>query len=77
MVKRVSIDHSVQITHRCPFSILTRCTYLAGTASPQEPDEVAAVHWLSAEEIFDYDVAPSFLKRDVERLETHRRPTRD
>lgn len=53
-------------------NIVTRCEYLSGTASPKEPEEVAAVRWLSTDEIFDHDAAPEFLERDIERLETHR-----
>lgn len=42
------------------------------TARRELAEEVTAVHWLSAEEIFDHDAAPAFLERDVERLERRR-----
>ena len=53
-------------------NLLTRCEYRGGEASPQDPDEVAAVHWLTPEEIGNREAAPAFLKADVARLERSR-----
>jgi len=38
-------------------------------------DEVAAIHWLTPEEIRTHENAPDFLLADVERLERHREGT--
>jgi 8-oxo-dGTP diphosphatase len=53
-------------------NIVTRCRYESGTASPREPEEVAAVHWLGAEELGSHDDVPGFLWRDIERIESQR-----
>ena len=54
-------------------NIVTLCENEDGEARVQSPEEVAAVHWLTPEEIMNHEAAPGFLERDVERLETHRR----
>ncbi|MFC7202185.1 NUDIX domain-containing protein [Haloferax namakaokahaiae] len=52
-------------------NVVTLCEYERGEAHPRASDEVAAVHWLTAEEIRERD-APEFLVEYVERLEEHR-----
>ncbi|ELZ74813.1 mutT/NUDIX family protein [Haloferax larsenii JCM 13917] len=53
-------------------NVVTLCEYEGGEAHARAPDEVAAVHWLSPEEIRDHDDAPEYLKEDVERIEAYR-----
>jgi len=55
------------------FNVVTLCEHEDGEARVRSPEEVAAVHWLTPEEIASHEAAPGFLERDVERLETHRR----
>lgn len=58
-------------------NVVTHCEYAGGDARPREPEEVAAVHWLSPEEISGHENVPGFLERDVERIEAHRRSGQD
>lgn len=53
-------------------NVVTLCEHGDGAAHPREPDEVAAIHWLSPDEIRDHPDAPAFLERDVERIEALR-----
>lgn len=53
---------------RC-LDVVTRCPYASGDARPREPEEVAAVHWLSAEQAQARDDAPAHLLSDLERLD--------
>lgn len=61
---------------RC-LNVVTLCERVDGPRRPRAPDEVAAVHWLSADEIGDRDDAPGFLERGVERIEELRRAGRE
>jgi 8-oxo-dGTP diphosphatase len=56
---------------RC-LNVVTRCEHVAGEPTPEDPEEVAAVHWLSVEEIHDHPDAPPFLESYVEQIETVR-----
>lgn len=47
-------------------NIITRCAYRGGDASANAPDEVAAVHWLSYEEIKARDDVPPFTERYID-----------
>lgn len=58
-------------------NIVTLCGDEGGEASPRAPDEVAAVHWLSADEIVSHDDIPDFLKRDIEQIEKLRHTTNE
>lgn len=53
-------------------NVVTLCEYVAGEARPREPEEVAAVHWLEADEIDGREDVPSYLARDVDRIEAVR-----
>ncbi len=53
-------------------NVVTRCEYVGGEARPRDPDEVAAVHWLSPTEIRAHEDAPDYLVEYVERVEEHR-----
>ncbi|MFB6197978.1 MAG: NUDIX hydrolase, partial [Halobacteriaceae archaeon] len=53
-------------------NVVTLCEYQGGKAHPRSPDEVSAVHWLSADEIRSRESVPDFLKLDVERMEMFR-----
>ena len=52
-------------------NVLTLCEYERGDASPRATDEVAAVHWLTGEEIRARD-PPEFLAEYVDRVEEYR-----
>lgn len=52
-------------------NIITLCEYESGEPFPRASDEVAAVHWLSVDEIWERD-PPEFLKRYVEQIEEYR-----
>lgn len=49
-------------------NVVTLCEHQSGEPHPREPEEVAAVHWLSPAEIAAHKDAPDFLERDVERI---------
>jgi len=53
---------------RC-LNVVTRCPYASGDARPREPEEVAAVHWLSVEEARAREDAPVHLLADLDQLE--------
>ncbi|GAA0645596.1 NUDIX domain-containing protein [Salarchaeum japonicum] len=46
--------------------------YDAGTARVRDPDEVAAVHWLTPEDVRDHPDAPQFTADYVEAVDAHR-----
>ncbi|WP_459194888.1 NUDIX hydrolase [Halosimplex sp. J119] len=48
-------------------NIVTLCEYEGGEASPQDLDEVAAVHWLTEAELREHPDVPSFTETYVER----------
>ncbi|WP_458209452.1 NUDIX domain-containing protein [Haladaptatus sp. NG-SE-30] len=56
---------------RC-LNILTLCEYESGEAYPRAPDEVAAVHWLSYDEINDREDVPAFTEHYIDRIEEYR-----
>jgi len=51
------------------FNVVTRGEYADGKAHPREPDEVAAVDWLTADELTARD-PPGFLLGYVDAVET-------
>lgn len=53
-------------------NVVTLCEYAGGEPGPQATDEVAAVHWLTREEIREHDDAPAFTETYVERAESVR-----
>lgn len=55
---------------RC-LNIVTLCEHESGDPFPRATDEVAAVHWLTAEEIKHRD-PPAFFERYVEQIEEYR-----
>ena len=54
-------------TGRQCLNVVTRCEYTGGEPAPQDPEEVAAVHWLTRQEIETRDDVPAFTERYVER----------
>jgi len=52
-------------------NIVTMCEHVRGEPFPRAPDEVAAVHWLTADEIRASD-PPAFFERYVDRIEAYR-----
>lgn len=53
-------------------NIVTLCEYVGGEARPRAPDEVAAVHWLSYEEIKEHETIPPYIERYADRVEAIR-----
>jgi len=53
-------------------NVVTLCTDVSGEARAREPEEVAAIHWLSADEIGAHEDAPDYLESYVDRIETVR-----
>ena len=56
---------------RC-LNVVTRCEYVGGEARARSEDEVAAVHWLSYDELKAREDVPSFTERFAERVEDAR-----
>ncbi|ELZ25689.1 mutT/NUDIX family protein [Halosimplex carlsbadense 2-9-1] len=52
--------------HQC-LNVVTLCAYDGGDARPREPEEVAAVHWLTMDEIRAREDVPAFTETYVER----------
>lgn len=55
-------------------NVVVLCEHLDGEARPRATDEVASVHWLSAEEIIDRD-PPAFFIEYIEQIEAFRAAT--
>jgi len=53
-------------------NVVLLCEHAGGEAHPRASDEVAAVRWLSPEEIAAHEDAPAFLSGYVDRVETLR-----
>jgi 8-oxo-dGTP diphosphatase len=53
-------------------NIVTLCEYQDGEAYRRDPNEVAAVHWLSSEEIRGHDSVPNYTKQYVEQVKDFR-----
>nr|WP_227357169.1 NUDIX domain-containing protein [Haladaptatus salinisoli] len=56
----------------CCLNIVVLCEYVAGNAYPRAPDEVAAVHWLSYDEIKARTDVPEFIEHFIDRTEKAR-----
>lgn len=54
-------------------NVVALCEYDGGEARPRAEDEVAAVHWLTYDEIEARDDVPSFVEEYADRVEAHRR----
>jgi 8-oxo-dGTP diphosphatase len=52
--------------HQC-LNVVTRCEYGGGEARVRDPEEVAAVHWLTLDELRAREDAPEFIETHVER----------
>lgn len=48
--------------------VVTMGTYDGGEAFPREPDEVAAVHWLSREDLDAREDVPPYIERYVDQV---------
>ncbi|SDJ66994.1 8-oxo-dGTP diphosphatase [Halovenus aranensis] len=53
-------------------NIVTCCRYTGGEARPREPEEVAAVHWLTPTAIRDHDAVPPYLVDYLDAIEARR-----
>ncbi len=53
-------------------NVVFLCRYESGTAVAAEPDELASVQWLSADEIASHPDVPPWTHRSVERAERRR-----
>lgn len=49
--------------------IVFLCEYESGNAIPKSPDEVEAVNWMTAEEIYERSNAPDYLKESIHNAE--------
>jgi len=54
-------------------NVLTLCEHAAGEPRPRDPEEVAAVHWVSPEAARAREDVPPYTEGYVERLEAFRR----
>ncbi|QLH83938.1 NUDIX domain-containing protein [Halosimplex pelagicum] len=52
--------------HQC-LNVVTLCEYEGGEAEPRAPEEVAAVHWLTMDELRAREDVPEFTETYVER----------
>jgi 8-oxo-dGTP diphosphatase len=57
---------------RC-LNVVTLCEQVGGQAHPRADDEVAAVHWLSPDQLHSHPDAQPFLLEYVQRVEAFRR----
>ncbi|QPV62132.1 NUDIX domain-containing protein [Halosimplex litoreum] len=48
-------------------NVVTLCEHVGGDARPREPDEVAAVHWLTLDDLRAREDVPEFTETYVER----------
>lgn len=55
---------------RC-LNVVTRCEHAGGEAHPKAADEVAAVHWLSPDELGAHEDIPAYVEAYVEQVEAH------
>lgn len=53
-------------------NIVMLCEYVSGDAHPREPEEVAAVHWLSPTQIRAHEDGPAFVDSDVTEIKSVR-----
>lgn len=53
-------------------NVVMLCEHAGGEAHPRASDEVAAVRWLTPDEIATHEDAPAFLSAYVDRVEAHR-----
>ncbi|MFC7058576.1 NUDIX hydrolase [Halovenus salina] len=54
-------------------NLVTCCEYAGGEAHPREPEEVAAVHWLTPAEIRAHESVPPYIRDYLDAIERHRR----
>jgi 8-oxo-dGTP diphosphatase len=53
-------------------NIVTHCEYESGEPHPKAEEEVAAVHWLTLEEIRDHEDAPAYIENYAEAVAAFR-----
>lgn len=53
-------------------NVITLCEHVGGTARPREPEEVAAVHWLTRDELANHEDVPPYTLAYVDRVEAVR-----
>jgi 8-oxo-dGTP diphosphatase len=56
---------------RC-LNVVTLCEHVAGDPHPRDPEEVAAVHWLSPDRIRAHEDVPAFVESDLDEIEAVR-----
>ncbi|MEC5426089.1 NUDIX domain-containing protein [Virgibacillus sp. C22-A2] len=49
--------------------IVFLCEYESGNAMPKSPDEVEAVSWMTARQVYEHPNAPDYLKESIKRAE--------
>jgi len=52
--------------------IVFLCEYDSGNVFPKSPDEVEAIFWMTAQEIYEHPNAPDYLKESIKKAESMR-----
>jgi ADP-ribose pyrophosphatase YjhB (NUDIX family) len=52
--------------------VVFMCRYLSGTPTIADPGEVAAIHWMTAEQVFEHSKTPEWTRRSIELAEERR-----
>jgi len=72
-----SLDYVTSSAFETPDDQVVNTVFLAehdaGTARVRDPEEVAAVHWLTPDEVRDHPDAPAFTADYIEAVDAHRR----
>jgi 8-oxo-dGTP diphosphatase len=50
-------------------SVVFLCEYRSGTPRIDDPGEVAAIHWMTAQNVLDHPDAPPWLKQSIAKAE--------
>lgn len=53
--------------------IVFLCEYESGKAIAKSPDEVAAVYWMTAQQVYEHSNAPDYLRESIKRAEDIKR----
>jgi 8-oxo-dGTP diphosphatase len=72
-VEHVASGRFVSDTGTPVVNVVFLARHAEGTPHPREPDEVAAVHWIDADEIDDCDDLPPYTRRNLADADDRRR----
>jgi 8-oxo-dGTP diphosphatase len=74
----VKVKEHLQYIHSTSFvadsgenvvDIVFLCEYESGKAIAKSPDEVEAVNWMTAQQVYEHPKAPDYLKESIKRAE--------